>query len=351
MRVLADFHHSSLLRSLVLLFENRLGMELFRPIGMEWFEKGYWAINEQADTAKQYLDLDQAYKPGDGTPPLNHTIAGNNSEGSYLVLDPGGLSAHKAVTFDYFVNNRFDYLIASIPAHIEPFQQLIKKYQPWAKLIIQMGNNWQIQNYQGHNVLASIAPQPAPGVNAMFYHQEFDLKVFHRSTIAPTKKIYSYLNIIQNSGIGWNDYQQLKRLLDGDGFDFKAYGGQCPDGNKTGPMELARSMREAQFIFHIKPGGDGFGHIIHNAYAVGRPLITRPSHYKGQLAEQLLVPGTFIDLDRYGPGEIRNIILQLTDDVVALRKMSDLAAGRFREVVDYKKEAEQIGLWLYNAVK
>lgn len=344
-RVLCDFHHSSLLRSLVLLFEDRLEMELYRPIGMEWFNAGYWAINNQEDTARQFLDLDQAL-PKDGTPPLNIAMAGNVSDGVYLVLDPGNVSAHRAATLDYFASHSFDYLIASIPAHIEPFKQLIAKYQPTAKLIIQMGNNWNILQYQGENVLASIAPQPAPGVNAMFYHQEFDLNVFLPTPVKNTKNIYSFLNIIQDSGIGWEDYKQLKRLLDGQGYTFKAYGGQCPDGNMTGPVELARKMREAQFIFHVKPGGDGFGHIIHNAYAVGRPVITRPSHYRGQLAEQLLVPGTFIDLDRYGPGEIKNIIARLTADPLHLKQMGEKASARFREVVNYEAEATKIGAWL-----
>lgn len=329
-----------------MLFEDRLEMELYRPIGMEWFENGYWAINDLEDTAKQFLDLDQALKPGDGTPPLNTIAAGNAADGIYLVADPGMVSAHKACTFDFFINNRFDYVIASIPAHVELFKDLIAKYQPTAKLIVQMGNNWNLANYQGYNVLASIAPQPAPGVNAMFYHQEFDLTIFNSTPVLPTKNIFSYLNIIQNSGIGWQDYQQLKRLLDRQGYNFKAYGGQCPDGNMTGPLELADSMTAAQFIFHVKPGGDGFGHIIHNAYAMGRPLITRPSHYRGQLAEQLLVPGTFIDLDRYGPAEIKNIITRLTHSPEHLKQMGRRASERFQEVVNYDIEAREIGRWL-----
>ena len=347
MRVLADFHHSSLLRSLVMLFEDRLDMELYRPIGMEWFQEGYWKINDLEDTAKQFLDLDQAFKPEDGTPPLNHIGAGNAAEGIFMVLDPGGISAHKAATLDYFKNNRFDYVIASIPAHVEPFKELIAKYQPHAKLIIQMGNNWNLNHYKNENILASIAPQEGGyQCDIMFYHQEFDLTIFNATPVVPSKKIYSYLNIIENSGIGWEDYQGLKRLLDRQGYDLKAYGGQCPDGNKTGPLELAKSMREAQFVFHVKPGGDGFGHIIHNAYAMGRPVITRPSHYRGQLAEQLLVPGTFIDLDRYGPGEIKNIITRLTHSPEHLRDMGKRAAARFLEVVNYDIEAQDIKAWL-----
>lgn len=344
MRVLADFHHSSLLRSLVLLFEDQLGMELYRPIGMEWFEQGYWAINDLADTAKQYLDLDQAYKPSDGTPPLNMVAAGNEVEGIYMVVDPGGRSAHKAATLNYFINHTFDYVIASIPAHVELFRDLIAKYQPNAKLIIQMGNNWHVENYRGYNILASIAPQHAPDINVMYYHQEFDLEVFSPTVCLPTKKIYSFVNVIENSGVGWHDYQQLKALMPD--YEFRAYGGQCPDGSTTGAHDTADKMNESQFIFHVKPGGDGFGHVIHNAYALGRPLITRPSHYKGQLAEQLLVPGTFIDLDRYGPNEVVNIIKEYTSAPDELRRMGQRASDRFREVVNYYQEAVDIANWL-----
>lgn len=345
MRMLVDFHHSSLLRSLNLLFQERLGIEVFRPIGMEWFDKGYWAINKQADTAKQYLDLDQAYKPSDGTPPLNLLVAGNDS-GSYVVIDPGEQSAHAACTFDFFINNKFDYVVASIPQHVEIFEALIEQYQPWCKLIVQMGNNWNLQNYKGKNILASIAPQSVDNENVMFYHQEFDTGIFFASECLPTKEIYSFVNVIENTGMGWEDYKNLQEILTSPYYEMKAFGGQCPDGSTVGPVETANKMREAQFIFHVKPGGDGFGHVIHNAYAIGRPLITRPSHYRGQLAEQLLVPGTFVDLDRYGPEEVKNIIIHLTDNPDELRQMGERAANRFREVVNYDIEADKISLWL-----
>jgi hypothetical protein len=64
MRVLADFHHGSLLRSLVMLFEDRLGMELYRPIGLQWLHRGYWAISNLKGTAKQFLDLVPSLEAG-----------------------------------------------------------------------------------------------------------------------------------------------------------------------------------------------------------------------------------------------------------------------------------------------
>lgn len=343
MRVLCDFHHTSLLRSLVLLFEGRLGADLYRPIGMEWFHTGYWAINDQEDTARQFLALES--QPIDNTPPLNQA-EWERADGTYDILDPGGKTSHRACTLAFFQQNRFDYVIASIPAHVPLFKRLIAEYQPQAKLIVQMGNNWDLTQYQDCNVLASIAPQLGAGPKTMFYHQEFDLEVFHDTPVPAARKVYSFVNVIRNTGIGWNDYSELKRLMERLGWEFRSFGGQCPDGNMNGAHETASKMREAAFIFHVKPGGDGFGHVIHNAYAVGRPLITRPSHYRGQLAEQLLVPGTFVDLDRYGRGEVKNILTRLMHDPDALERMGRAAAARFDEVVNYEAEAKEISQWL-----
>ena len=55
--LLADYHHHDLWESLELLCA-RLGWTLYRPIGMEWFDAGYWnferAVHGDA-VAKQYL--------------------------------------------------------------------------------------------------------------------------------------------------------------------------------------------------------------------------------------------------------------------------------------------------------
>lgn len=343
-RVLTDFHHSSLLTATNLLFEDRLDMMVYRPIGMEWFEEGFWAVNDQRDTAEQFLGLDQSFKPDDETPPLNDILGQRFETGVYYVADPGGRTAHRACSLEWFKNNQFDYLIASIPAHVPLFERLIAMYQPKAKLIIQVGNNWDLSPYVGKNVLASIAPHMEPDVNACFYHQEFDLNIFAPRICHPTKHISSFVNILQRTGQGWNDFTELEKLLPE--FSFKSYGGQCRDGNMNGPLEVANAMHDSQFILHSKPGGDGFGHVIFSAYACGRPVIARPSQYSGQLAEQLLVPGTFIDLDKYGRAEVKNMIRRFTEDDNALWRMGQRAAARFREVVDYEKEAEEVKQWL-----
>lgn len=327
-------------------------MMLYRPIGMEWFQEGYWAINNLEDTAKQFLNVEQA-APRDGTPALNklslerdEILGETDADGVHYVMDPGGQSYHRACTLEFFKNNKFDFVIASIPAHVPLFKKLIAQYQPRAKLIVQMGNNWQGYDFGDLPVLASVKGPLPLAKNAIFYHQEFDLDIFHPSPVEPSRKIFSYTNVIQNARIAWHDFNVLKDQTSRKGFDWRAYGGQCPDGNMNGPIELANSMREAMMIFHVKPGGDGFGHIIHNAYAVGRPIITRKSFYNGQLAEDLMVPGTFIDLDKHPLPDVANMINRLAYDPGRLVEMGQKAADRFREVVDYNKEAEEVKTWL-----
>lgn len=341
MRVLTDFHHWGLLRATNLLFGNRLGMEVYRPIGMAWFDDGFWAINNQRDTAEQFLRIGS--QPLDDTPRLNETEEENNI-GAFKVRDPGNHSTHLACTLAFFKHNKFDYVIASIPAHVPLFQDLIAKYNPEAKLIVQVGNNWDLSPYAGMNVLASTSPHMAPDVNAMFYHQEIDREFYKPADCLPTKRIYSFVNILQRSGQGWNDFIELEKLMTG--FDFRSYGGQCRDGNMTGPEEMAKAMHDAEFILHSKPGGDGFGHVIFSAYACGRPVIVRPSQYKDQLAEQLLVDDTFIDLDRLGRRDVASMIRMITETPKYLLEIGARAAKRFDQVVNYPDEAKQISDWL-----
>lgn len=355
MRILTDFHHSSLLRSLQLLFEDRLKHQLFRPIGIEWFDEGFWKINNQADTAQQFLGLDQAYKPSDGTPPLNRLVNEQlgkaRDEGVYVCANPGGRTFNRACTLEFFKNNSFDILIASIPAHIEPFKELIRLYQPHAKLIFQVGNNWNFDELEGLNVLASTMPRPIKStVNAIFYHQEIDTKIFTPTEVKPNKNIYSFVNIQQNTGEGWTDFLALEETTAYFGLKWASFGGQCRDGSMAGDQELADKMREAMIIYHVKPGGDGFGHVIHNAYAVGRPVITRRSHYKDMPGGALMVQGTCIDLDEHSLPEVKNILHRLTSAPELLQQMGAKARERFDQIVRYDEETEAIKQWLTTLV-
>lgn len=344
-KVLVDFHHSSLLRSLIMLFEDRLDMEVYRPLGLQWYVEGYWAINNNYDTAKQFLSRDQI--PEDKTPPLNKlNSVRTNKKGIYYCFDPDGIKLNRACTIDFFKRYKFDYVVASIPAHVPLFKRLIRTYNPRAKLIIQVGNNWGISEYQGENVLASVAPLDLSGVNVMFYHQEFDVNLFKPTPVMPTKKIYSFVNVLENMPEAQEDFNFLDMKLTPKGYTLGSYGGQNRDGNMNGAVELANKMQEAELILHCKPGGDGFGHIIYNAYASGRPIICRSSQYRGQLAQELMTYGTYIDIDELGRKQTVEYIQSLTE--TQLQEMGQRAADQFKRVVNYEKEAEDIKEWLKN---
>src|SRR3990167_11563745 len=114
MKVFADEHHQDLAYSLHLLFEHRLGYELYKPIGLEWFEQGYWDIakpyGNNPGTINQYLEKrTQQFYP-DGCP-------------------------HRLMTLEEFQETDIDIVLASIPDHFETYTRLIKDHKPNAKLV------------------------------------------------------------------------------------------------------------------------------------------------------------------------------------------------------------------------
>jgi hypothetical protein len=344
MNLFTDFHHNSLLRSTVLLFENRLGINVYRPIGMDWFNEGCWAINDSIDTAKQFLDT-ELLSVFDQTPLLNSVS--NIEDCIYEIYDPGNVSSHKAISLDLFKNMKFDYIIASIPQHIPIYKELIKKYQPSAKLIIQIGNNWPSNILEGCNVLASVKQNSLINCNAVYYHQEFDTSIFKPSTPSHLRKVSSYINILQNMPYGWSDFLKLEIVLDGVA-SMKSYGGQCRDGNKEGPISLSSSMRNDDFIFHVKDGGDGYGHILYNAFASARPVITRSSFYKDCLGYELLNDESIIDLDKMSLNDAARKIIDLFQDHDSLNLMSKNVYRTFKNNVDFVNDAEKVRKWIEN---
>lgn len=320
--VFSDFHHAGLLQSLVMLFEGRLGGELYRPIGLDWYHQGYWNVYPHIDTAKQYLEPGSI--PKDGTPPLNDDLS-------------------HVITFEDFKKTKFDILLASIPQHIEPFKELIMLYQPQAKLIFQIGNQWDIPRNSVKNVMASAICEPPIQINYIQYHQEFDTNIFHYEPPKNTRKIYSFINCLGTSDLyrrDWELFLQLEKLLPD--WEFKSFGGQCRDGWIEDGKPLADKIREATFIFHCKTNGDGYGHIIHNAAAIGRPLITRAADYKGKLAEPLINIATSILVDNTPVAYIADQI-RLNPVVGA---MGEAIHRRFKSNVDFDKEEQEIRTFL-----
>lgn len=343
MNILADYHHAGLYHSLYMLFEERLGLNLFRPIGMEWANKGYWRYYPHPETQKQFLGLHQTSLKPKSQLNKDRRI----EDGVYYIWEPSEHFEHRAITLDKFKEMDIDILLASVPQHLSTFAELIANFKPDAKLVFQMGNEFPTYDWGlVRNLMSSTAPFEVPDdVNSVFYHQEFDLDVFKYTPPKQTGKIKTYLNWHQKSS-DYTLWEMYKNLMPE--FEFIEHGAGGVDGVISGTENIAASMADADLVWHCKPGGDGYGHIIHNAYACGRPVIGRFNHYKGQLADVLLEDGvTGIDLDSHTPQEIVGKVKSLYTGG-ALLSMSKNARKVFDENVGFDKEVSEIKVFLSN---
>jgi len=341
LRVLSDLHHADLYYSLQLLFEKRLGAELYRPIGLDWYYEGYWNVYPHIGTAKQYLSTDQTLNVPtgiDGEPFPEHSLLNKNyrfEDGIYYVNDPTKDKINRGITLDKFKEMDFDILISSIPSHIAPFNKLISLYQPKAKHIFQIGNSWSL-NHDVKNIMASCAPSPVPeDKNVVFYHQEFDLDTYKYN--GPSKNpctISSFVHYMRRVDILDTLMKQLP------GWKVKMHGAGMKDHSICKTVDIAKAIDETGFVWHVKPGGDGFGYSVHTAFAMGRPVITFGHDYHGKLAGDLMIHGeTCFDLDN---GPLVDVLKKLADNPERYAQMCRNAHTQFKKVVNFDVEFEEI---------
>lgn len=368
--VFADFHHAGLLNSLILLFEERLGGSLFRPIGMEWAELGYWKVFDHPATRAQYLAI--GGETPDNSQPLNEvveevSISGKEKAQLYYCQDIDCGQINKAITLDGFMSMKFDFVIASLPQHIKSFRQLVNQHPDHPKLLYQVGNSWNITAEQAQYLDGVLASSKMPlgisvnGANGkplpvVEYHQEFDAELFSPSTEEHLdflanhgKMISSFVNcfsVDQMFAQDWQLFQEVEKLMPE--WEFYARGGQCRDGAAHGARQVAMSMTDSKFIWHTKRGGDGYGHIIHNAFACGKPPIVKFSDYEGKMAGSMMVDGiTAINIDNLSAQEIVQKIL-LFSEPDRYKIISREARKMFEFTVNFEKEALSIKQMLSN---
>ncbi len=340
--VFADFHHAGLLQSLILLFEKRLGGNLYRPIGMEWADNGYWKVFDHPATRLQYLTYDQGYRPQDGTKPLN--IIEDVQSDVYYCHDIDSDKYNKAISLQKFLTMPIDIVIASIPQHIYPFQKLCELHPNHPKLIYQIGNAWDVHTTDKvQNVMASAYVLVPEGTHSIIYHQEFDMRVFEPKLPVHNKNITSLVNCFDVSDMfkdDWHTFTEVEKNMPL--WSFKALGGQCRDGAAHGNKEVAEAIRTSRFIWHTKVGGDGYGHILHNAAAVGRPMIVRKSQYNGKMGGDLMIDGrTVIDIDGLSTSQIIAKIDHYNQPEI-YDQMCVNMRERFEQTVNFEHEAEAI---------
>ena len=349
-RILADYHHSDLYESLGLLFVDRFHDELFAPYGMEWYDEWYWSFERAFHgdaVARQYLlgiwagavDLGTHWEVDDRTHPGRKlrgvTVAQARELGLDVVLctlthNERGLSRFAAeVGATYGIQAGNVGQLASVASE---------------------GAGWDKVKF----VLASTTYEQAPPVPHVIYRQEFSLDDFrYEYPPAESRSIASFVQCFpENRGPERGSfYDEFTSLADCyPEFDWKVYGayGSAPEdrlacGNLSSTPAVAERMRASRMAWHAKFWSDGYGHVIHNLHAVGRPIFSYHNYYADKLAASLMIHGvTGFDLSEMDEASVIATARRLRDDDEYHHQISSAAAGRFRELVDFADDAARV---------
>jgi hypothetical protein len=337
MRVLADYHHHDLWESLELLCA-RLGWDLYRPIGMEWFDQGYWNHERKwhGDAiARQYL------QPW-----------GSDTDTRW---DASHDRFQNIVTLEQARALDLDIVISTLAHNHEGFARFASEVG--ATFGLQLGNvrfgvidmaedRWDLAAF---GLVSSILPAPID-VPHVVYHQEFSLTDFHPEPIVPHDplRIGSFVQCFPENERTYPLFVEAATSCPNyDWGVFGAYGSKPLDqwakGNIDRCSQVADAMRSIDIAWHGKCWSDGFGHVIHNLFAVGRPVIGYESYYRDQLAGPLWQEGiTSFDITDKTAHEVGNLLAELQREPERIIEMGANAAKRFREIVDYDAEEREI---------
>lgn len=328
-RVLADWHHPALWESLSILFEDRFGWELYSPLGMDWTQHG-WKF-ETLDTIgwseSDYLVFEDA-----------RLVDGHHERTEAEYPD----RPRKMVTWDQAQGMRWDFVLCSVAVHQRPFYDLAQQFG--ARLINQVGNaKHRLERVPGIVLASSNLGRLGARYKAVTYHQEFDRAMFAQAPPSDPLAVSSFM-----LRLDWTSCE-YKWLSESSGVRWKTAGGQDPYARTyLAPMsKVADLMRESGWIWHDKRIGDGYGHVIHNAASMGRPLIGHASHYKGLMGEPLWKNlETCIDLDTVSQSTALRLIRGIANDPDWYREISESTAANFARLVDFDAEVEEIRLAL-----
>lgn len=318
--VLADWHHPALWESLRLLFEERLGLPLYSPMGMEWREHG-WRLTDGTPgwRMEDYLVYPDAVDMG-----------------THYELTEADYPQHprKLLTRAQANQMRFAFVVSSVAVHQRSFARLAQVFG--AQPVHQVGN---ARHYIDRSVRQFIISNAEIKAADVVYHQEFDIEMFHPAPPGDRHAVRSFMLRIDTASC---EYHWLAMAP---GVDWRAYGAPTPRSpGYLAPMSrVADEMRHAGWIWHDKRIGDGYGHVIWNAAAIGRPLIGHASHYVGLPAEELWEDGvTCIDLDEHDHDEALALWYEISADPARHEAMCAAMRERFAALVDFDAEAQAI---------
>ena len=338
MRLLADYHHHDLWESLELLCA-RLGWTLYRPIGMDWFDQEYWNFERQwhgDSVAKQYLS------------PWGSDVDGKR-------FDPSHDRWQNLITLEQARSDPPDVVLASVAHNHEGLARFAR--ETGAKFGIHLGNvrfspidmaedRWDLADF---GIVTSVLPAPVDKPHVVV-HQEFSLEDFRHEPPSDNERmvVSSFVNCFPENPQAYAGFRAVAASRPQ--YDWRVHGayGSIPEdeyaaGNLDKCAQVGDAMRASDVAWHTKQWSDGFGHVIHDWFAVGRPVIGHEWYYRSQLAGPLWQEGvTSFDITDKAVDEVAGIIDRLYNDPDLRLRMGENAAARFREVVDFDEEEQAI---------
>ena len=335
MNVLLDIHHHDLFRSLYILFKKRFGFNVYIPTGLDWNTYFNYAPYPQIDTVKQYLvGIESWINIGNDVPDV------------------------KFLTLDEYKDIKIDISVASLLENNLVFFELNKKFDKKTKHITQVGNNFPVNliDHIGKNLLSSssVVYELSNIKHKIFYHQEFDLECFYPEIPKNAQTIYSFQHYFGSGCQPFTEDYRLFNQLKNEmmTYSFKCYGQSGDGGNITNiPDQFSKIMRNCGFVFHTKPTGDGYGHIYHNAYACGKPVIYKSKYLKynqfNMTPMMLFSEETSIDLSKLTINQCIHKIIEMTN---SYSYTSEKVSNRFKEVVNFENEFQNINKFITNLV-
>ncbi len=347
MNVLVDRHHAGLLYSLQLLFEDRLGFDLYIPIGHEWWDTGVWQFGKgygDDRLAQQYLTINNAelILGLDEATPAREAV---EADGHYVLRDMAEYPERdiRCVTMEQYKNlGEWAYVVATVPDNAPGFA-LLAKYSG-AKFVYQVGNHNQFIDWSLDPIVLSSSEADIRGRKAVAIHQEFEKDTVFR--YRPPSYTYqdrcstgSFVNCFNRIPRELDYWTQTRDVLDPYGWRFAMHGSDGDDG-KVGPCSvLADKIAEFGFGWHDKPHGDGFGHVIHYLASVGRPLVGNAANYKGLFAEGLWEDGvTAVDTGKRTPAETAEVLRDIASDPDIHNEMCRAIRERVDTLCDFDAE-------------
>jgi hypothetical protein len=187
----------------------------------------------------------------------------------------------------------------------------------------------------------------------VYYRQEFSLDLFYADGGAEADRNWVMSRVqCQSTAPGYEVFRAVAAALPDAHFSWHGHCDPRDDlwgGDSPTTALVAAEMHRAGFAWHAKTWSDGYGHVIHNWAAIGRPMLVTADYYADKLAGPLFVDGkTSFNLQRATGEEAAAFIRKLMGDEELWRSYCLNAAQRFREVVNFDEEADQLRVMFDN---